>query len=179
MGQVLGTLGISNALLGQLYCKRSASISEIAVHYAKSSNRLYFKTTKTDDDDDEGDDEGDDSWPANHLLFELFLLYHWPSSLHLGPEHAKPSWKLNSFYEEIRKANFSPIITAASFPSREHELLWAQLHTDEVRDSWSGEQYKVFETLPLRFSPGWRMLIKIIPRVHSWRPDEWWTMYNT
>lgn len=179
MGQTLGTFCISNALLGQLYCKRSASISEIAVHYGKRSNRLYFKTAKTDDDDDEGDDEGDESWPANHLLFELFLLYHWPRSLHLGTEHAEPSWKLNSFYKEIQKANFSPIITAASFPSREHELLWAQLHTDGGSDDWSEEQYKVFETLPLRFSPGWRMLIKIIPRVSAWRPDEWWIMYNT
>ena len=169
MGQVLGTLGISNALLGQLYCKRSASISEITVHYGKSSNRLYFKTETEDDDD----------WPANVLLFEMFILYHWPENLYLGPEHAEPSLKLNSFYKQISKDNFSPIITAASFPSREHELLWAQLHTDEFRESWSEEQYEVFETLPLCFSPGWRMRINMIPRIGSWRPDEWWTMYNT
>jgi hypothetical protein len=170
MGQVIGTLGVSNCLLGSLYRKRTASINEMVAHFLTSNNRRYYKSA--------GDEE-DDGWPANTHFFELFLLYNNPKNLFLGPEHAKPSRDLMRFYKKLITSDFSPIISAASFPSSEHELCWSDLHSETGRDGWSNKQYEIFQSIPLCFEPGWRQLIKIIPRVSPWRPDEWWLSDKT
>ena len=49
MGQVISSLGYSNCLLGQLYCKKSVSIADITDHFNSSSNRSYYKPSNFDE----------------------------------------------------------------------------------------------------------------------------------
>lgn len=166
MGQVEPSLGLSNCLLGQLYCKRTASIAEIADHYEKSHNRFYFKSHNNDEDC---------GWSRIGILFELFIIYHYDEDfLRICTESAKPTPNHNQFNQELRKSELEPIIIPASFPSKAHELIWAELQSTNGRDMWDEKEYQIFDSIPLCFAPGWRMKINLIPRVRGWRPDEWW-----
>lgn len=79
MGQVNFTLGLCNALLGQLYCKKSSSIQEIAKHYQSSRCRFYFKD---DVDIDENADKEEEEYTPDFMLFELLTCYTSPDYLY-------------------------------------------------------------------------------------------------
>jgi hypothetical protein len=174
MGQVIFTLGLCNALLGQLYCKKSSSIQEIAKHYQSSRCHLYFKD---DVDIDENADKEEEEYTPDFMLFELLTCYTSPDYLisHLDKDDFAPrkkNWR--PFIRECSKRP-GPIITARHFDSQAQQERWDQLNDPEQDgDVLDDSFFKVFFQIPLSFAPGWRTKISLIPRVCTWRPDEIW-----
>ena len=177
MGQVISTLGLCNALLGQLYCKKSSSIQEIAKHYQSSRCRLYFKEGDADEDEDADADEDEEGYTPDFMLFELLTCYTSPNYLISNLEKndfatRKKNWK--PFIRECTKRP-GPIITAHHFDSQAQQEKWNRLNDPEQDGEVLDDSFfKVFFQIPLTFAPGWRAKISLIPRVCTWRPDEIW-----
>jgi hypothetical protein len=169
MGQVIFTLGLCNALLGQLYCKKSSSIQEIFNHYNSSRCPLYFK----DDDEEEEEEE----YTPDYMLFELLTCYTSPKYLISNLEKddfatRKKNWR--PFVRECARRP-GPIITASHFNSDAQQKKWKQFNDPELDgEVLNPHFFKVFFQIPLTFAPGWRAKISLIPRVCTWRPDEIW-----
>jgi hypothetical protein len=174
MGQVIYSLGYSNCLLGQLYCKKSVSIADITDHFNSSSNRSYYKPSNFEEI------EAITEWPSIAILTPLFGLYHDPRWLVSWLPHnseidkAPKDSSIKLFLDELERTNFSPIITIASLQTNEQKVIWDKYKNQDDGDGWEEHDYDILCSIPICFGHGWRSKINLIPRVCGWRPDEHW-----
>jgi len=175
MGQVIYSLGYSNCLLGQLYCKNSVSIADVTAHFISSSNRSYYKPSNFNEIEDGAYDE----FPPIVILTNLFKLYNnsarlvscLPKKSEINKKPKDSSIRL--FLNELEKTAFIPIITIASLQTKEQKKTWDMYNQGDC-DNWEDYHYDILCSIPLSFGHGWRTKINLIPRVFAWRPDENW-----